>query len=253
MKNILFLGCGNMWLIILENMLQVWIDPANIFIKTKSLESAIQLKNKYGVNPFENQDISFDILVLAFKPWNLDEYDFSSLKLKNNCEIISVLWWISVNKISEKTWINKIVRLVVNTPMREWKWVCWIYFSNLIDRSFYLSLLISTWQLIEIKDESLFPIFNSIAWCWPALYYFFCKIFEDIALRNWLSEEDAKKIARQTFIWSANHMEKTNLNQDELISEVATKWWTTEKIIKSFLDDWLDNIIEKWINVALWK
>lgn len=246
-----FIWCWNMWEIILQSIISIWIDIRNITIKTKSIEKENILKDNYNVNIWI--DNNSDILILAIKPKQFYELDLSTFT--KDTLIISIMAWISVDKIKLKTKSSKIIRTMPNTPMSIWKWVIW-YITNSIDKNdkdFFISIFQKTWVLIECNNEDEIDKITSLSWSWPAYYYLFTEIIKNKAKQMWFSEDIAKQISDNTFIWAAKLLEKSELNSEELRKNITSPWGTTESAINNFIEKWLIEIIENSIDKAYEK
>lgn len=250
-KNIVFLGCWNMWKVILNCFLKYWFSPNKIFVQTSNDENTVKIQKQYKVKSLkDNKDIQIDILVLGFKPWHLEKQDFWLLNTNKNTEIVSILWWVEINKIKEITWLTNIVRLMPNIPMETWNWSCWIYFypKKLKNKTFYIDILKLSWLIFEIDDEKEFALITILSWCAPAFYYLFSDIFSKIWIKYWLDPSLSEKISRQILIGAWSIAKQNNKSMSNLIEQVATKWWITEKVISNFLNDWIEVLLENWIN-----
>lgn len=93
----------------------------------------------------------------------------------------------------------------------------------------------------------------------PGFYFYFVSIFEKIALDYWFSKEEAIDLARQTLIWSAEVLKKSEDSAETWQSRVTSKGWTTERSIEEFEKLWLEEVfkksLDKWIERSreLWK
>lgn len=232
-----FIWCWNMWEIILQSFISIWVDIHNITIKTKSKEKENILKEKYKVNIWI--DNNSDILILTIKPKQFYELDLS--KFSNNILIISIMAWISINKIKEKINSDKIIRTMPNTPMSVWKWVIWYIKTVEVtdnESNFFSKTFNNTWIPIECKNEDEIDKITALSWSWPAYYYYFTEIIKDKAIEMWFSEDIARQISDNIFIWAASLLEKSNLYPEELRTNITSPWGTTEKAIETFKSNW---------------
>lgn len=232
-----FIWCWNMWEIILQSIISIWIDIQNITVKTKSKEKENILKEKYKVKIWVNNNS--DILILAIKPKQFNELDLSNFS--NNILVISIMAWISINKIKDKINSKKIIRSMPNTPMSIWKWVIWYIKTNEViekEDDFFSKIFKNTWVLIECKNEDEIDKITALSWSWPAYYYYFTEIIKDKAIEMWFNEDIARQISDNIFIWAASLLEKSNLYPEELRTNITSPWGTTEKAIETFKLNW---------------
>lgn len=246
-----FIGCWNMWEIILQSIISMWIDIRNITIKTKSIEKENILKEKYNVNIWI--DNNSEMLILAIKPKQFDELYLSDFG--KNTLIISIMAWVSVDKIKLKIKSSKIIRTMPNTPMNVWKGVIWYLTNNIEkkDKDFFIEIFQKTWVLIECKNEDEIDKITALSWSWPAYYYYFTDIIKKKGMDMWFSEDVATLITNNTFIWAASLLEKSNLKTEELRLKITSPWGTTEKAIETFISNWFKKCITDAIDNAYKK
>ena len=94
-----------------------------------------------------------------------------------------------------------------------------------------------------IIEEELQNMSTAISGSGPAYFFLFCKYMIEEAVKNGISEDDARKLVTETMIGSGIMMSRSGLGMDELISRVASPGGTTEKALKVFSDKSLGNII----------
>ena len=232
-----FIWCWNMWEIILQSIISIWIDIWNITVKTKSEEKENILKEKYNINIWINSNT--DILILAIKPKQFHDLDLSIFS--KDLLVISIMAWISINNIREKIKSEKIIRTMPNTPMSIWSWVIWyIKTTEVIEKEsdFFTKTFKKTWILIECNNEDQVDKITALSWSWPAYYYYFTEIIKDKAIEMWFNEDMAREISNNTFIWAAKLLENSNLNPEELRNNITSPWGTTQKAIETFKSNW---------------
>ena len=228
-----FIWCGKMWSIVLENLLQSWINSNTIYVKTNSSNSENILSKKYNINSWIN-NLS-KIVFICVKPTHFNEIDLSMFWEKTL--FISIMAWISINIIFSKIKSKKIIRCMPNTPMSVWKWVIWYFCTNDVnnnDNIFFEKIFSISWKIIELRNEDEIDKITALSWSWPAYFFYMTEIIKNKALEFWFSEIDSTIIANNTFMWAANLLDKSNLNTLELRKNITSKWWTTQKAIETF-------------------
>lgn len=247
-----FIWYWNMWEIILKSIISNWCNSKDISIKTKSNEKEVLLNKKYKIITWIKNNP--DILILAIKPKQFNEIDFSIFS--GNFLIISIMAWISIDRIKTKIKTNKIIRTMPNTPMSIWKWVIWYLKTSTITNEeliFFTKIFKENWILIECKNENEIDKITALSWSWPAYFYYFTEIIKNKAINMWFSEKDAKIISNNTFIWAAILLEKSNLEIVQLRKNITSPWGTTEKAIEKFKTNWLEKCITDAIDSAYEK
>ncbi len=244
-----FIWCWNMWEIILQSIISNWYNTKDIFIKTKTEDTEIKLKKIYNINIWLNNES--DILILAIKPKHFQELDLSNFS--KNILVISIMAWISIDKIKSKITTNKIIRTMPNTPMSVWKWVIWyLKTDNVINNEFefFTSTFSKAWKLIECKNEDEIDKITALSWSWPAYFYYFIEIIKQKAMEMWFNEEKSTIISNNTFIWASNLLEKSNSSVEILRQNITSPWGTTEKAIETFKSNWFEKCITDAIDNA---
>ncbi len=241
--------CWNMWEIILQSIISSWYNTKDIFIKTKTDEKELYLKNLYSINTWLNSES--DILILATKPKQFHELDLNIFK--KDILVISIMAWISIDKIRSKINSNKIIRTMPNTPMSVWEWVIWYIKTNNVTNNeleFFTSTFSKNWKLIECKNEDEIDKITALSWSWPAYFYYFTEIIRQKAMEMWFTEELATIISNNTFIWASKLLEKSNITVEQLRLNITSPWGTTEKAIETFKSNWFKNNICEAISDA---
>lgn len=244
-----FIWCWNMWEIILQSIISSWYNIKNIFIKTKTEEKEIELKKLYNINTWLNSES--DIIILAIKPKQFHELDLSIFK--KDILVISIMAWISIDKIKSKINCAKIIRTMPNTPMSVWKWVIWYIETSSVtnkEKDFFIQTFLKNWKLIECKNEDEINKITALSWSWPAYFYYFTEIIKQKAMEMWFNEEQATIISNNTFIWASNLLEKSNLEVERLRQNITSPWGTTEKAIETFKRNWFKKCITDAIDNA---
>lgn len=104
------IGCGKMGGAILEAILQTEIDPQNIHILEYYKPRQEELKTNYGVQIGTNPDA--ELLILAIKPQQLENIDFSIRKKET--VLLSILAGTSLATLTEKSAFSNIIRCMPN-------------------------------------------------------------------------------------------------------------------------------------------
>ena len=122
-------------------------------------------------------------------------------------------------------------------------------YSNEKDQQFTKELMDQVGECIII-DEDLQNISTAISGSGPAYFFLFCKYMIEAAVKNGLTEDDARIMVAETMIGSGIMISKSGLEMDRLISRVASPGGTTEKALQVFSDRFLGNIISRAVKDA---
>lgn len=248
-----FIACGKMGEAFLKGFLKIWIKQNQISILEAYIPRIKELKQNYpDINM--NVNIDADVVILAIKPQQLHEINFSDFK--QNPTILSMLAWSSTNTIQQYSKLENIIRCMPNLPLSIWQWAWWYFISwnphtdhkNLIQKLFS-----QLGYFIQTNDEDTIDKITAISWSWPAYFLYFTQLLQQQAENLWFSANEAKNLAENTFIWTANLLKFSWLSAQQLKENVTSKWWTTEAALQVFEKEWLWKIINNASDSAYQK
>ena len=120
-KKIAFIGSGAMAEAMISGLLrQKLAKPENLNASDARRERADELKERYGVNPFTDNNQAagqVDVVVLSVKPQRLTEV-LKGLKsaVPQNALVLSIVAGATISKISNGLAHEAVVRSMPNTP-----------------------------------------------------------------------------------------------------------------------------------------
>jgi pyrroline-5-carboxylate reductase len=89
-------------------------------------------------------------------------------------------------------------------------------------------------KLVWVKKESDIDSVTAISGSGPAYVFLFAEAMMEAAKKYGFTKEQAKKLVFTTIKGSINLAEKSDMELDQLISNVASKGGTTEAALKQF-------------------
>lgn len=241
MKNIGFIGAGNMASAIIGGILSSNLYPSeniNIFDvvqdKTDSL-AALGLKGRKSIKDLAE---SSDIIFLSVKPQNFDAV-LTELKESFSFEkiIVSIAAGISTQKI--KSYFSdeaKVIRTMPNTPlMKGFGATAISHVAPVTDAEFdevcRIFSAVGTVSVIpEIKMNEVVSVNGSS----PAYIYLFAKAMIDSAIKQGIDGQTASELVIQSVLGSAYMLRDSGLSPDELIKMVSSPGGTTLEALKAF-------------------
>lgn len=239
---IAIIGYGNMGQTYASSFVSSgFIKSEDIFVLTRSLSN---ISNKYTIpeaNFFTEISASFlsvDIVIIAVKP-----QDFSSLCLQikdfitESHLILSVMAGISIENISEKLQVKKIIRSMPNIPTQIGQGMTVFTASQEVDRKdlFIIQNLINTTgKSLFIENEEMINAATAISGSGPAYVYYFMNAMVDSAISLGFTKSEAEFLVQQTFLGSTQLQNRSNLSNLEWIEKVASKGGTTEAALNLF-------------------
>lgn len=238
-----FFGCGNMGAALAHGFKK--FDPAveQYFFtpsKTKAQELAAQV-NGHFVELVTEMPKDLDWYVLAFKPQSLTDFSF---EFNNNSKILSVLAGTGIEKLSKKFEVEKVARLMPNTPSGIGAGAN-LYFSP-FDSGSMVEMLKGLGKLFIMKSETELDAMTAFSGSGPALIFEFARIFEKHMNAMAGENPEAREIIAQTFLGSAKLMENAiseGISFETLREQVTSKKGVTYEALNILEKNGLDNIL----------
>jgi pyrroline-5-carboxylate reductase len=256
---IIFIGCGNMGEAILKGIIDSgYLENKKIAFYELDKKRIKYIEKTYTVESIK--DLSEGVrdseyILLAVKPQNIKKVLMEMRKYfnKETNSLISIAAGISTGSI-EKILDCKcsVIRVMPNAPALFNKGMAAISsgrYAKEKDELFTTGLMNQVGECIIINEE-LQNISTAISGSGPAYFFLFCKYMIEEAVKNGISEDDARKLVTETMIGSGIMIKISGLGMDELISRVASPGGTTEKALQVFSDRSLGNIISQAIGDA---
>ncbi len=229
-----FWGCGNMG----KAMMLGLIDrgghsPQQICCISKSGTSARVFARQTGVLALENSSELIDksdSLVLAFKPFQLDDMRPELGKIEG-AMVLSLLAGKSLQTLrSCCPGAGALIRTMPNTPGRIGKGITAYCGAGQIPagaRETLLSILNPLGKTIEI-EEKLMDVFTAVASSGVGFAFEFMAALEEAGVKEGLSAEMALKLARQTVYGAASLAAESAAPPEALRDQVTSKGGTTQ-------------------------
>lgn len=241
MKNIGFIGAGNMASAIIDGILSRNLYPASNVGVYDISESAVNkqiLKGLKAYQSIEELANESDIIFLSVKPQNFDVVltelasAFSLDKL-----IVSIAAGISTAKI--KTYFSgnaKVIRTMPNTPlMRGFGATALSKVAPVTDAEFdEVCKIFSAVGTVAVIPEEKMNEVVSVNGSSPAYVYLFAKAMIDSAVKQGIDKKTASELVIQSVLGSAYMLRDSGLTPDELIKMVSSPGGTTLEALKVF-------------------
>ena len=239
MKNILFLGAGNMASAIAGGMIKSNIvSPESIFLYDKNEEQFRKFNGNCNKVVNLEKDFSVaDYVFLSIKPQNVKEV-LSIVKSFDYKEkvFISICAGVTISSIEALLPQAKIIRTMPNTPLMLGQGVTAICKNESVsqgDFDFIKSVFSSSGYVTEIAEKDINSL-TSVTSSSPAYVYLFAKAILEGAKNQGFNYDDTLKMICYTLIGSANMILSGERSIDELISMVKSPNGTTERALNVF-------------------
>jgi len=244
-------GCGNMGRALVLGMKARFPD-AEFYLYTPTETKARELaQHVHGhfVSSLNQMPADLNWYLLAFKPQSLDDFHFN---FRGDSRLISVLAGVSTAKLIEKFNVQRIARLMPNTPSSIGEGANLFYLNESFtknDEASFVELLGATGQLFKMKSEADLDLTTAFSGSGPALVFEMARIFEAELTRMTEGRVPAKEIVAQTFFGSAGLM-KSEKSFEELRLQVTSKKGVTYEALEVLKNRELQNLFQEAFTAA---
>jgi len=194
-----------------------------------------------------------DIIVIAVKPQNFSDFSNNLSIDVSNKLIVSIMAGISVENIGKAISATKIVRVMPNLPLKVGAGFSGWYPAPSLsheDKEDIIAILKSMGDEIELKEEDQIDLITPITGSGPAYFAYLIEALEHAALRSGFDHVAARKMAKATFIGTAELMKQEGLSADTLIAKVASKGGITEVALNHMESNSMDKIVIEAVMAA---
>ena len=252
------IGGGNMGLTFAKGIHTAGLLGEQIRILEKGEDSISRLKNQEkDFLVFDNAQACIsdaEIIILAIKPFHAKEV-FENIKplIKSNQLIISLMAGVTIDTIKSGLGLSKIVRTMPNLPAMIGKGMTGYTSSDEVtssDIELIEKILASTGESVALNTEDDIDKITGLSGSGSAYIFYFMEAMMNSAKDFGFGDEDAKKIATQTFEGAVELFKQNNLSTSEWIDKVCSKGGTTIAAIDSFEQFKIKSNISQGIKAA---
>ena len=233
--NVSFIGGGVMAEAIISGMKEAALD-VNIHVSEPIPERASFLASTYGIELVENNVnavAASDLAVLAVKPQQLGEVAKEIHQIASNYSgltIMSIMAGVQTKTIIEQIGCDRVIRIMANTPAQigigATAWTAEPTVSDEM-REFATVMLESFGEQVYFTDEKLVDIATALSASGPAYVFVFIEALIDGAVQLGMTNADARALAIQMVIGSAELAKQTGKHPAELRNMVTSPGGTT--------------------------
>lgn len=194
-----------------------------------------------------------DIVIIAVKPQSFQGVcDSINVDLKDKL-VMSIMAGISVGKIKNGLEVDKVVRVMPNLPLKVGRafsgWYCDSSVSD-DEKELVRGILQTFGEEIEVDNEEKIDQITALCGSGPAYFYFLTELIEKAAANYGFSQEEAKKIAKNTYIGSAELFAKENISPEEIRAKITSKGGTTQAALEYLQNNKFDKIFLDGIDAS---
>ena len=259
-KKILFIGCGKMGSIILNNLISNKIANNDDIVVLKPSPNNKINEIKY-INSINNLDKNYqaDIVFICIKPQNafknlikINEFKF----YHENTIFISIIAGIETDFFKNIYQENaKIVRTMPNIAIEIAQGIMPFYAVNLKqnDKDFMHKIFKNFGIVFEVFDENLFHILTAIYGCGPAYVFLMQELFEKIAIENGIEKNLSHQLTQNLFLSSALIASKSS-SFEEIRNNVTSKKGVTQYSLNNLIkNNKQKKLLDKSIKMGIKK
>lgn len=193
-----------------------------------------------------------DVIILAVKPNSFEGLVKSITVDMSNKLFISVMAGTPLDKITELTKSNRVIRSMPNLPVSVGKGVVAWLGKDIkdSDKQIIIEILSALGVQMEIDTEKLLDAMTPISGSGPAYFYYLCELLTKKAIDLGFSKNEARILAENTFIGSAELFAQDKRDPQEWICAVASKGGSTQEALKVFENSDFDEIFFQAIDAA---
>lgn len=261
MKNIAFIGAGNMNSAIISGLIQNGYCPDNIIVSNPSTEKRLALQEKHHIKQTANniEAAQFaDVIVLGVKPYLILEV---CQQLSKNIDI-SEKCFISVAAGCPLAQIEQaldtpcsVFRTMPNTPAQLGVGATGIFANakaSSEEKAFTETLMTSVGIVKWLESEAEIDHIIAVSGSGPAYFFLFMEAMEKQAKAYGFNEQDSRELVQQTALGAAKMVvENQQLSISTLRENVTSKGGTTQAALKTFNDGGLSELITQAMNNAV--
>lgn len=251
------LGCGNMAGAIVKGIHQHFPD-IKFLTYTPSEVRAIKLAKEVNGEVIKDLEVlnQCEVVFIGCKPQQFSELSdkIRGIIKNKNIHFVSMMAAIDLETLSRKLGVNKVSRIMPNTPILFGDGVTlMIHHPSVVEdqKSFLENLFNKVGSLYLIEDESRFDKVMTVTGSGPAYVFLFAKTLIDKLISWGIDEKSAKEMTIGMFSGSVEMMKNSTQDLSTLISQVTSKGGTTIEAIRIYEENKLDLITSVALEAAL--
>lgn len=258
-----FLGTGSMGSAVLHGLVNSGYEKKLISATTKSEASAFKLRDQ-GISALSienskdaNQLLASDaqIVVLGVKPHQIaDVLTEIRDEVDKEAVIISMAAGIELKTMAEKLPQHKnLIRTMPNTPALVGKGVTGLVGAESASSEAVkaaVDLFETVGEVVVVREDQINAL-SAISGSGPAWLMFIVEKWEQVAINNGFSPEQAATLVRSTLIGSAELLLKSGQEPAELRKNVTSPGGTTERIIATLEEADLSKVFDSALSAAV--
>ncbi|MER0122831.1 pyrroline-5-carboxylate reductase [Streptococcus sp. ZJ93] len=224
-----FIGLGNMGSALAHAVSK--LADIELFLSNHNQDRAKTLQEQLGGRILSNLEIAqeADVLFLGVKPYLLSSLLDSlkeAIQTNSSAVWVSMAAGVSLEQLAQYLPIGQVVRIMPNTPVAIGQGMTTYALHN-PDLTTLTEHLLSQSGQVKRVDEQLIDVATALAGCGPAFVYQWIEAMMDAGVAHGLSADDAKYLAAQTLVGSAQMVLTSSKHPAQLRQEVTSPGGST--------------------------
>lgn len=172
---------------------------------------------------------SVDVVIFAVKPQDFEACIKGITVDLSKKIILSIMAGVSLERLQALTHAAQIVRSIPNVPLQVGAgFTPWVATKEVIEKNLIRRIFGSFGVEMELATESQLDAVAPLSGSGPAYFFYLCELLEQKALRLGFSPTQARQVAEQTFIGSAQLLAQKKQPALDLRKAVTSKGGSTE-------------------------
>ncbi len=245
--NVGIIGAGNMAQALLSPMKDFFSQSASeikIYTPTNTRAQVLaKILNGKAVDQLEDV-ADCELIILAHKPQQLREVS-EQLKLKPSTAIISLLASIETGQLKSTFGVDKVLRLMPNTPAQVGLGVVTCFYEQK-DGAFFLpwvDSLAKSSLVHRFEEESLIDLMTPELGSGPGMVLEMIRIFSHSLEQKGMGAKEAMRLSAMVFEGSGALVKRTGETPEELRNKVTSKGGITQECIRHLSEQHLEKIL----------
>lgn len=258
-KNITFIGAGNMARAIIVGLISMNYPPEKITASNPQIDKLHSFQEKFGIHLLQDNCEAIqgaDVVVLAVKPTTLPMVckEIKAAALKNHPLIISIAAGINTQILSQ--WLDSslsIVRAMPNTPAAVSAAATGLFATSNTTQeqkdqaeALFRSVGVTVWA----DEEKEMDLINAVSGSGPAYYFLMMEAMQEVAEEMGLAKESARLLSLQTVLGAARLAMESQHDISELRRSVTSPYGTTEAALRVFQKGNIKALFEEAMQAA---
>lgn len=233
---ILLIGCGNLG----KSLLKIWsesLEDKEIIVVQPSLYAQNIFKQDARITFVKDmtavkKNFIANIVILALKPNNLEEFMLQNSNYLDKKIIISLLAGVSISKLNSyfiKT--QKIIRLMPNIAMSVGQSINLVYAESetleIVNLNIIEKLFECSGKIIWLPSEEAISYLTPISASGPAYFFALAETLTNITISYGIEEKMARELIAQILLGSSM-LSLSNNNFNQLAEAISSKGGITE-------------------------